>query len=221
MIISEKERKILINAPDGQRASQEIIELHSLQDFHFEGSSQLKIQDSYLDSKDFILAKRNNYIRLRGKKTGRLITIRLIKDGIIDEITHPLNDEGLGIALNVLAENYEELKTPQLTLPNFLEIFQSIGLNEVLRVTLDRIERDIFLEDLKIGKMKIDVYQYIFPNTFGPFFELELNSYKKAFHKHVDDLIELILKKMEGIVELSELSKYSRGINITYGFNYK
>ncbi|MCL4458139.1 MAG: CYTH domain-containing protein [Nitrospirae bacterium] len=221
MIIKEKERKLLVNVSDGSQVYEQIMKLEKLGDFHVEGSKHFKTQDIYLDNKEFILAKKSGYLRIRGKTSGHLITIRKNKDGVIDEVSHPLDDEGIRIVLAALADNFNIHENPQMILPYFSEVFKSIGLTEVLRVAIDRTERDIFLEDVGIGKMKIDIFKYLFPKEFGPFYEVEVISYKKAFHGHIDNFISSLKNNYKEVIEGFELSKYFRGINIAYGFNFK
>jgi uncharacterized protein YjbK len=221
MIIKEKERKLLINISTGKQTYEKLKKLKSIEDFYLDEDNKLEIKDAYWDTKKFILAKKGGYLRFRGKGTGHLITIRHNKDAIIDEVSHPVNDEGINIVISYLRENYGITSTPQLNLPYFTEIFKSIGFEEILRVETERLEKTIFLEDIAIGKIKIDRFHYLYPNEFGPFYELEINSYKKAFHKQVDDFSLAVVKKYKEEIEVSSMSKYLRGINIGYGLNYK
>lgn len=226
MIISEKEYKLSINASDGKKITEALGQLDDLGDFNIRNSCRFDIQDSYLDTNKFSLAKNGAYLRFRGKANSHLITVRKsnanFKGSIsIDEITHPLNDKGVNIVLSELAKNYKINKEPQLIYPNFHEIFQSIGFHEVLRVVLNRQEFEIYFEDVKVGKMKIDIFNYTQPNKFGPFYEIEIDSYKKVFYKSTDEFVSALVAEYEKGIERSMLSKYIRGLNIAYGLNLK
>ncbi|MBI4825181.1 MAG: CYTH domain-containing protein [Nitrospirae bacterium] len=221
MIIKEKERKLLVSSAQGEQIVEKLKQLNTTGDFVLQDDKALSIQDAYLDDRNFLLAKKNGYLRLRGKLSGHMIVLRTIINNELDEISHPVSDEGLKLVLSLLKEHYGINKDPNFILPNISEIFQSVGLNEVLRTAIERFERNVYMDNIHIGKMKIDAFRYISPNEMGPFYEVELNSYNKVFHKEMDNFASEILKEFQHSIEPSILSKYLRGVNISYGLNIK
>jgi hypothetical protein len=222
MIISEKESKLLIDNQNGRSVIDSIKNLEEIASFRLGKNVSTEIEDAYFDLDKFILAQRNSYLRIRGRNDGHFITIRnkVTRTGdemVIDELTHPLDTKGVEIALACLAENVRVGGAPKMILPDFYEIFESIGLKEVLRLHLERVERDILLEDVKIGKMKMDIFHYLRPQKFGPFFEIEVASYKKIFYKSAADFFSTLEAKYDKVAQISDTSKYIRGINISYG----
>ncbi len=222
MIISEKESKLLIDSKHGQRVMDEMKRLVEIGPFTFGKNVLNEVQDAYFDTKNFDLARKDSYLRIRGRKDGHLITVRHSTtqgrtEAAIDEVTHPLDDKGIQIALSSLAENIKLPGAPQLSLPHFSEILQSVGIEEVLRVRIDRVERELFMEDLKIGRVKMDVFHYVKPQPFGPFFEIEVDSYKQALHKSAADFFANLTARFDEVAQVSSTSKYIRGINIAYG----
>lgn len=224
MIIKEKEIKLSINASDGERVIKEINKLKTINEFNIEKNRGLKIHDAYFDNKSFVLAKNGGYLRFRGKLDGHRITLREQKKDkkniLIDESTYPLDDVGIKQVLNALIKEHNINTEPDIISPSYSEIFQSVGFYDVLRVVLDRKEKDVYLEDIKICKMKIDKFMYLSPNKLGPFYEIELDSYRKAFHKNKENFISILLGKYKKVMQVSKLSKYARGINLSYGSSY-
>jgi len=224
MIISEKERKLLIDSRHGASVIEGIKGLDEIGFFRMGKSVFLDIYDAYFDLDNFALAKKGSYLRIRGRNDGHFITVRNRVTGkhddlVIDEVTHPLNDRGLEIALANIIENMGAMGTARTNLPHFHEILGSIGIQEVLRVHIERIERDIILEDVRIGKMKMDSLNYVGPQNFGPFFEIEVDSYKEIFHKSAADFFSTLASRYDEMTRISSTSKYLRGINIIYGFS--
>ncbi len=222
MIISEKESKLLIDNQHGKSVIDNIKKLEDIDPFRLGKNVFTGIEDAYFDLDKFILAQRNSYLRIRGRNDGHFITIRnkVTRTGdemVIDELTHPLDTKGVEIALASLAENFKLNGAPKMILPHFPEIFESIGLKEVLRVHIERVERDILLEDVRIGKMKMDIFHYLKPQKFGPFFEIEVDSYKKIFYKSAADFFSTLEVKYDKVAQISGTSKYIRGINISFG----
>ncbi|MGO9378204.1 MAG: CYTH domain-containing protein [Dissulfurispiraceae bacterium] len=222
MIISEKESKLLIDNQHGQSVINSIKNLEEIDSFRLSKNIFTEIEDAYFDLNKFELARMNSYLRIRGRNDGHFITIRnrvtqTTDEVVIDELTHPLDTKGLEIALASLAENVQLNGVPKMTLPHFSEILESIGLKEVLRVHIERVERDILLEDVRIGKMKMDIFHYLRLQNFGPFFEIEVDSYKKIFHKSAADFFSALSARYDKVAQISGISKYIRGINITYG----
>lgn len=222
MIISEKESKLLIDNQHGQSVIEDIKKMQDIDPFRMGKNVVTEIEDAYFDLEKFVLAQRNAYLRVRGRNDGHFITIRnkvtrTADEVTIDELTHPLDTKGLEIALASLAENVRLNCAPKMMLPHFHEIFESIGFKEVLRVHIDRVERDILLEDVRIGKMKMDTFHYLRPQNFGPFFEIEVDSYKKIFYKSAEDFFSALAARYDKVARISGTSKYVRGVNITYG----
>ncbi len=222
MIISEKESKLLIDNQHGSRVIDDLKKMDNLGAFALLRGVSNEIRDAYFDTKEFDLARKSAYLRIRGRKDGHYITFRTIKSGasndaVIDETTHPLDDKGIRMALDGLAEIIKLKGSPQLTLPYFKEILESVGIEEVLRVHIQRVEREIFLEEIKIGRMKMDTFQYLSPLQFGPFFEIEVDSYKQALHKSAADFFSALKTRFGDMAEVSGTSKYIRGINIEHG----
>ncbi|HTZ18950.1 MAG TPA: CYTH domain-containing protein [Dissulfurispiraceae bacterium] len=225
MIISEKESKLLIDSRHGKRVIEDMKKIEEIASFTLGRNISNDLHDAYFDSQQYDLARKYSYFRIRGRRDGHFITVRnktsrVGDDIIIDEVTSPLDDKGVRIALSSLADNITLGGPPQMTLPHFTEIFNSIGLEEVLRVRIERVEREIFMEDIKIGKMKADVFQYIAPQTFGPFFEIEVDSYKQALYKSAKEFFSELSTKFGTVAEVSGTSKYVRGINIAYGLTF-
>ena len=222
MIISEKESKLLIDNMHGGSVVEDLKSLPEIATFSLGKNVVTEIEDAYFDFDKFVLGHMNSYLRIRGRNDGHFITIRnrvtRTEDEItVDELTHPLDTRGLQLVLGSLSEIVHLNSSPRIALPHFTEIFESIGMKEVLRVHIDRIERDILQEDVRIGKMKIDSFQYTKPQSFGPFFEIEVDSYKKIFHKSASEFFTALSAKYNKVSRNSETSKYVRGINITYG----
>lgn len=222
MIISEKENKLLIDNQHGRSVIDDLKNLIDIESFRLGKNVSAEIEDAYFDLNNFLLAQRSSYLRIRGRNDGHFITVRgkvtRTEEGmVIDELTHPLDTKGLKIALASLSENIRLNGEPKMTLPHFSEILESTGLKEVLRVHINRVERDILLEDVKIGKMKMDIVHYLQPQDFGPFFEIEVTSYKKMFHNSAEDFLSSISSRYEKVTQISDTSKYVRGVNITYG----
>ncbi|HMK60025.1 MAG TPA: CYTH domain-containing protein [Dissulfurispiraceae bacterium] len=224
MIISEKERKLLIDSHHGRSVVDGIRGRDEIGLFRLGKNIFIDIYDAYFDLDNFPLAKKGSYLRIRGRNDGHFITMRNNVAGkhddlIVDEVTHPLDDKGLEIAIANITENMGALGTARTNLPHFHEILGSIGIKEVLRVHVERIERDIILDDVRIGKMKMDSLSYVSPQNFGPFFEIEVDSYKEIFHKSAADFFSELQTKYHEIAQISSTSKYIRGINITYGLS--
>jgi hypothetical protein len=222
MIISEKESKLLIDNQHGRSVIDSVKILEEIGPFRLGKNVFIEIEDAYFDLNKFVLAQRNSYLRIRGRNDGHFITIRnkVVRtedELVIDELTLPLDTKGVEIALASLAENVRLDGAPKIFLPHFSEIFESIGLKEVLRVHIERVECDILLEDVRIGKMKMDIFHYLKPQKFGPFFEIEVDSYKKIFYKSAADFFSTLEAKYDGVVQISGTSKYIRGVNISYG----
>ncbi len=217
MIIKEKEIKISVNIEGGSALLEDLKKTDKIDSFHFSQPITQEIEDIYLDYDDFTLKNNNSYLRIRGRDDLHSVSFRkeIIEHNMLesDEISHPLSDEGLKIIIKNI-ENSEFLKTtPVLHKPTFVEVFQSLGLKEKLRVHIKRIEKNIFVEDIKIGKIKIDEFYY-FPKPKDIFYLIEVDTYKKAYHPSIDNFVNVLYSKYGYRVEPIYKNKYTRGIEL-------
>lgn len=215
MIIKEHEIKVLVDIDSGNTVIDELINAKNLGSFDFGPPVSQEIEDIYLDYNDFFLKNNNSYLRIRGRKDLHTITFRkeVIKHDIleVDEVTHPLSDEGLKIIIKKI-ETLKFLRaTPVLFKPTFLEVFQTIGLHEKLRVNINRVEKELFVEDVKVGKIKIDKFYYYLKKK-DIYYVIEVDTYKKAYYPSVDKFITTLSSQYGDRVSLGHKNKYNRGI---------
>lgn len=216
MIINEREVKVLVNSEGGNALIKELIRMNYVESFNFGDSFSQTLEDIYLDYDDLMFKNNNSYLRMRGREDLHLITFRkeIIKHDsiIVDEITHPLSDEGLKVILEKLKDfNFVKSK-PVLFKPTFIEVFQTIGISEKLRVNINRIKRELFVEDIKIGEIKIDKFSY-HPKS-DVYYVIEIDTYKKAYHLSIDKLVDILHSKYGYRVEFVHKNKYERGIEL-------
>jgi hypothetical protein len=219
MIIKEKEIKLLVNSEGGLSVLNYLKKTSEMGNFIFsEERKKILIVDVYFDTDNLMLNKNNQYLRMRSKNGQHFITFsQKIKnhsgDNVVDEITHPLDDAGVNLILNTLNHAQKDLNSPDYSLPNFVEILESIGLREQLRVRIDRIERKLLLEGIEIGKLKLDNFKFLFQKDIG-YFEIEIDFYKKIFSEFVNMFIEHLQTKFKYRLEISNISKYKRGLKL-------
>ena len=215
MVISEKELKILINTEGGKALIRQLAEIEKIDEYSFGLSQNQQIEDLYLDSPDFTLKINNSYLRLRGREGLHTITFRkeiIEGDEVeVNEIHHPLDDQGVLLMIQEVLRSKWIKGTPNLFKPTFIEVLQSIGLFEQLRVNINRIIRDLFIEDIKIGKIKIDEFYYQSRKN-ELYYMIELNTYKKAYHMPINNFFRTLGDKYGYRLELTSINKYNRGM---------
>lgn len=222
MHISEKELKLTVNI-EGAQTLNELKNTSKMNNFVLESAKDSLIQDSYLDSESFLLAKNNSYLRIRSKDGVHLITFRheTLKDreSQIDEITHPINDTGINLIFSKLKE-YDYLKeNPDFLKPFYSEIFLSGGFREVLRISIKRHEKELYMEDVKVGKIKFDEFFYHYYNPNSIFYEIEIDTYKRVFYSSILEFLDLLKNRYKQRVERQSTSKYKRGLSLIYNLS--
>lgn len=220
MRIKEFEQKLFLDKGNGGNEFQEIVNLESLGGFRLNNPVEFKIKDSYFDTKDFLLAHNNHYLRLRSKNEKHFITLRLfefVKDdeNVIDEITHPLNDKGIRKVIEKLSDAKFACRSPDYSQIDFSGILRSVGLSSVMAIENTRVEKDIFIEkaeNVKVGRIKFDRYAYDSPGH-NEFFEIEIDCYERMFLDAVNNF-KVALKRIISIPFQETLkSKYRRGMD--------
>jgi len=222
MLISEKELKLTVNS-EGAQIFNELKNTSKMNNFVLRSVNDMLIQDSYLDSDSFLLAKNNSYIRIRSKNGVHLITFRyeILKnrETQVDEVTHPLNDMGIKLIFSKLKE-YDYLKeNPDLLKPLYSEVFLSVGFREILRISIKRHERELYMEDIKVGKIKFDEFFYHYYNPNNIFYEIEIDTYRRVFYSSVLEFLDFLKIKYKHSIERQSFSKYKRGLNLIYNFS--
>ncbi len=223
MFISEKELKLSVNIEGGAQALKEIEETSKISNFVLKSANDSLIEDSYLDSESFLLAKNNSYLRIRSKDGVHLITFRhetlKNRETQIDEVTHPMNDAGINLIFPKLKE-YDYLREkPDFLKPFYSEIFSSGGLREVLRLSIKRHEKELYMEDVKIGKIKFDEFLYHYYSPKSIFYEIEIDTYRRVFYASVLEFLDLLKKRYNYRVEKQPISKCKRGLKLIYNIS--
>lgn len=223
MRISEKEIKLLVSSEGGNQVFAELKNTSKIDNFILRTSKHSIIQDSYLDSEAFLLAKNNSYLRVRSKNGAHVITFRheSLKDNQIqiDEVTHPMNDAGVNLAISKLKEFGYIKENPDYSMPFYNEVFQSAGFREMLRLNIKRDESDIYMEDVKIGNIKLDEFFYHYYNPANIFYEIEIDTYRHVFYASVLELSNLLKKQYNRNIEKQSTSKYKRGLSLIYNIS--
>lgn len=219
MIIAEKEIKLLVNKEGGRSLLQELLFASSIDSFELCNAISHEIEDAYFDYDDLTLRNSNAYLRLRGRKDLHTITFRreiAVNDSVqIDETTHPMSDGGLKIIFDIMDESNYLRSPPIFSKPLVAEVFQSVGLREKVRIITKRVEKEIHVEDLKIGKIKFDEFFYYF-RPDDTHYIIEIDTYRKAYHSAIDGLVNSLYMKYGYRVESVFKSKYVRGIEMLY-----
>ncbi|MBI5894010.1 MAG: CYTH domain-containing protein [Deltaproteobacteria bacterium] len=223
MQITEIEQKLFLGNNVDEKSFQQIIGRESIGEFALVELNEYKIVDTYFDTKDFALERNSSYLRLRSKNAQHFITLRLLKyeegiKNIIDEVTHLQNDAGIKIIFSQLAKANILNWQPDFSQPDFLKILKSAGLLEVISVQNDRIEKDIFVEDIKIGRIKFDRFFYN-PYQNQIFFEIEIDTYKNIFLESIKKFRKALKKIIEYPIIETDKSKYKRGIEKVFFVN--
>lgn len=217
MIITEKELKVLINSEGGKSLIKQLADSSNLNEYTFGPVERQHIEDIYIDFSDLTLKTNNAYLRIRGREGLHTLTLRKeITDNYevdVNEVTHPLNDEGVLLIIQELLRDKWIKGNPALFKPSFIEVFQSIGLFEKVRITIHRLIRDLFIEDIKIGKIKFDEFHY-HPKENDHYYVIELNTYKKAYHLPLNNFFEILSAKYGYRLELTNVNKYNRGLEL-------
>jgi hypothetical protein len=223
MLISEKELKLIVNIEGGNQVLNELKNISKIDNFNLVSSNDLIIQDSYLDSESFLLAKNNSYLRIRSKDGTHLITFRheIYENNQIriDEITHSMNDAGVNLALSKLKEYGYLKENPDFLKPFYSEIFLSSGFREVIRLSTKRNGKELYMEDVKIGNIKFDEFFYHYFNPDSIFYEIEIDTYRRVFYASVLEFLDLLKKRYNYRVEKQTVSKYKRGLKLIYNIS--
>lgn len=215
MPIKEIENKLFLGNKLKMEDFNDIRKIGHINEFVFKNEKHFQINDTYFDTPEFILGKNNSYFRIRNKDGDAQVTLRLLKqeeeaDLIIDELTHPLNIIGIRLVLQKLKEK-GAIDIIDLTLSDFVLLLEKSGLIEVLSIYNDRTEKEIWVDEIKIGKIKFD---YFFYNALDQikFAEIETDIYNKIFIDGIRKLREALKNKIKHAAIKTDISKYKRGI---------
>jgi len=215
MKIKEIEHKLFLGNNLSLKIFNEIKSINSVGDYLLKNERCFEIDDTYFDTRKLILAKNNSYLRFRNKNDESRVTLRLMKEErekevIIDEITHPLDLVGLRIVLQKLT-NESIIDMGDFTTPDLMITLQKAGLIEVISIHNERTEKEIWIEDLKIGRIKYDYFFYR-PLEQAKFSEIETDIYKKIFTDGIRRFRKELKEKISCSVTESDVSKYQMGI---------
>lgn len=213
MKIAETENKINLTPSQDTKIRAYISKVSGIGDVTFSlQTNYVTCIDAYFDTQDFKLAKTGQYLRLRNKNQSHYITYRKVTTPEIDENTFQLNTKAIQFICEDLHASQPELPPTDYSQPTYLGILQSLRLQEVLRVRLDRVEKALSQEELPLGKIKLDRFSYGFEIT-PEFHELEIVHYDQRLNLLIPRFIET-LTKVFGPFDNSCLqpSKYIRGL---------
>jgi len=215
MYIKEIEQKLFLGNNLNLGIFNKIRNLTSVDNFILKNEKQFEINDTYFDSKELTLARNNAYLRFRIKNDESQITLRIFEKStdnefIIDEITHPLNLTGIRLVMNRLRDK-AFIESVDITIPDFNIILERAGLIESISIHNNRTEKEIWIEDLKIGRIKFDCFCYK-PLDEVKFFEIETDIYKKIFMEGIKNFRTALKKFIECEIIETNVSKYKRGI---------
>lgn len=218
VIISERERKLLIESSVGLKVAKEISELKYLGEFNFVNHRRFSILDAYFDTSDLRLTKKEGYLRIRCKNGEHFITIRLPVQELgdpprINEATYPLDDKALQLVFKTLCDN--KLLNSKVNFEKifFSEILIDAGLKEILRLRNNRIDFTILSEENKIGRVKVDTFFYE-GKEHEKFYELEIDTYRGAYMETTERLIGYFMEEFPNMLSIHFMSKFERGLKI-------